>query len=162
MHIRPCEASDAKAICDIYNHYIKNSIATFEEQLLTSDNIAKRITTYTKNYPWLVLEDAHGVIIGYAYATNWAERSAFKHTVEITVYLHHEQAGHGYASALYKRLLPLLAASGFHVVVAAISLPNEGSIKLHESFSFQQVAHFKQVGYKFDRWIDVVHWQLIL
>jgi len=162
MNIRPCLMSDANAICEIYNHYIKNSIATFEEQLITPEIIAKRIATYTKRYPWIVLENELSEVIGYAYATNWAERSAFQHTAEITVYLHHEQGGKGYGHALYKQLLALLPSTNTHVVVAAISLPNEGSIKLHEAFGFEQVAHFKQVGYKFERWIDVGHWQLIM
>ena len=162
MHIRQCLVSDASVICEIYNHYIKNTVITFEEQLVTTQIIATRIDKYTKNYPWLVLENDQGKVVGYAYATNWAERSAFKHTVEITVYLDPTQSGKGYGSALYKRLLPLLKDSGYHVVVAAISLPNISSITLHEQLGFSQVAHFKEVGYKFERWIDVGHWQLIL
>ncbi|MEI6896717.1 MAG: N-acetyltransferase family protein, partial [Psychromonas sp.] len=100
--------------------------------------------------------------LGYAYATNWASRSAFKNSVEITVYLHHQQGGNGYGRMLYDKLIPLLSAGGFHVAIAAISLPNQASIKLHEYLGFTQVAHFKEIGHKFERWIDVGHWQLIL
>lgn len=159
MNIRHCVTQDAAAICSIYNHYVASSVITFEESEVSKAEMIARIE---KGYPWLVLENAQGEILGYAYGAPWAIRSAFRHTLEITVYLHHEQGGHGYASALYEHLMPLLKARECHVIVAAISLPNPQSIHLHEKFAFEQVAHFKQVGYKFDRWIDVGHWQLTL
>ncbi|BCE00135.1 hypothetical protein TYM08_P0198 [Marinicellulosiphila megalodicopiae] len=121
-----------------------------------------RIKTYTKTHPWLVLENELGEVAGYAYAAKWQPRSAYKQTCEITVYLDKDQSGYGYGSALYKALLPLLKTSGFHTVVAGIALPNEASVKLQESFGFKKVTHFQQVGRKFDRWIDVGHWQLLL
>jgi len=86
----------------------------------------------------------------------------YNHTVEITVYLHNKAQGNGYGSSLYKALLDELSNRGFHCVIAVIALPNEASIKLQESFGFTKVAHFKQVGRKFDRWIDVGSWQLTL
>lgn len=162
MNIRQCTKNDSHAICDIYNYYIENTIVTFEEALLTSEHILQRIASYTEQFPWLVLEDDKGVVVGYAYANQWAGKSAFKNSVEITVYLHHTAGGKGYGTALYKQLLSLLADANFHVAIAAISLPNEGSIKLHEAFGFKQVGHFAQVGRKFDQWIDVGYWQIML
>jgi len=162
MNIRQCLQSDSKVICDIYNYYIKHTVITFEEELLTENIILERIKSYTSNYPWLVIENVNGDVVGYAYASKWAERSAYKNTVEITVYLHNEESGKGYGSALYKKILSILSASGFHVVVAAIALPNEGSVKLQESFGFTKVAHFKEVGCKFNSWVDVGYWQIEL
>mgnify|MGYP003388939064 CR=1 FL=1 len=161
MNIRPCSLSDAKDICDIYNYYIEHTVITFEEKTVSETIISERITNNTKHYPWLVLENASG-LVGYAYATKWAERSAYKNTVEITVYLHHKESGNGYGSALYKTLLAKLSSLGFHTVVATIALPNEGSVKLQEAFGFTKVSHFSEVGRKFNRWVDVGHWQLSL
>lgn len=162
MHIRDCVPSDATAICELYNHYIENSIATFEEQVVSVSEMKQRIKQYSADYPWIVLENERAEVVGYAYASQWLSRSAFKHTTEITVYIHPEQGNKGFGQRLYETLIPMLSAHGFHVVIAAISLPNAGSIKLHESFGFEKVAHFDEVGYKFDRWIDLGHWQLML
>jgi len=162
LNIRQCTLDDSKQICDIYNYYIKNTIITFEETLVTAQIMAQRIETYTQQFPWLVLEDEKKQIVGYAYANKLAERSAFQHSVEMTVYLHHEAGGKGYGKALYKALLSLLAKAEFHVAIAVISLPNHPSVKLHESFGFNQVGHFSQVGRKFDQWIDVGYWQVML
>lgn len=162
MNIRQCVKGDANAICEIYNHYIKHTVITFEETPVSEAIIVKRIESYTQQYPWLVLENSAGKIVGYAYAAKWAERSAYKGTLEITVYLDHQQSGKGYGAALYTELLSILSRSEFHVVIAVIALPNEASIKLQESFGFSKVAHFKEVGRKFDNWVDVGHWQLIL
>lgn len=162
MNIRPCVHSDAKAISDIYNHYIEHTVITFEETPVTEYDICQRIKSHSKGYPWLMIENDIGVVVGYAYAAKWAQRSAYKNTAEITVYLHHSESGKGYGAALYKTILSILSTSGFHVVVAAIALPNEASIKLQESFSFKKVAHFKEVGRKFDQWVDVGFWQVNL
>lgn len=162
MKIRQCVKSDAKNICDIYNYYIKNTVITFEEQCLTEADIAQRIEAYCKNYPWLILENDQGDVVGYAYANRWSERSAYQKTVEITVYLHHEAVGLGYGSALYKKLLLALVDGGFHAAIAAIALPNEASVKLHEVLGFIKAAHFPQVGRKFERWVDVGYWQIML
>lgn len=162
MNIRKCLNSDAKAICNIYNYYIEHTVITFEEEPVSEAIISQRITSYTQRYPWLVIESASGDVVGYAYASKWAERSAFKKTVEITVYLHHGESGKGYGSKLYQAILSTLSMLGFHVVIAAITLPNEASVKLQESFGFSKVAHFKEVGHKFGAWLDVGYWQIKL
>ena len=162
MNIRPCNQNDTPAICDIYNHYIKHTVITFEETLVSEAVMAKRIQSISKNFPWLVIENNNHQVVGYAYANTWSERSAYKHTAEITVYLHHQASGNGYGSKLYSALLDQLKQADFHTVMAGIALPNEASIKLHEAFGFSKVAHFKEVGRKFDRWLDVGSWQLHL
>jgi phosphinothricin acetyltransferase len=99
------------------------------------------------------------VIVGYAYASKWKERSAYKNTAEVTAYLKHGLSGQGYGKALYTTLLEALKALDCHVVLGCIALPNQASVGLHEYFGFSKVAHFTEVGRKFNQWIDVGYWQ---
>ncbi len=158
MHIRSCTTGDAPAICAIYNHYIENTVITFEEISLTVAQMRERIETYMQLYPWLICEDA-GEIIGYAYASKWKDRSAYKHTAEVTVYLHHDHLGKGGGRKLYQALFDQLASQNTHVLLACIAVPNAASEKLHEQFGFTKVAHFAEVGFKSNRWLDVGYWQ---
>jgi phosphinothricin acetyltransferase len=161
MIIRPCSASDLAAVCAIYNHYIENTVITFEEIPLSVAQMRERIEGYMQLFPWLVCEDA-GEIIGYAYASKWKDRSAYKHTAEVTVYLHHKHVGKGVGRALYQALIDQLAAQNLHALLACIAVPNAASEKLHEQFGFKKVAHFTEVGFKFNRWLDVGYWQKLL
>lgn len=160
MIVRACEQRDVDSICDIYNYYIENTIITFEEVPVTQREIADRISACTQSLPWLVCETGD-TIVGYAYATRWHGRSAYRYSVEVTVYVRHGEDGKGYGQALYTKLLQLLAGK-YHAIVAGISLPNESSVRLHEKFGFRKVAHFSEVGRKFDRWVDVGYWQKVL
>ena len=146
------------AICDIYNHYIANTVITFEETPLQVAQMSQRIAAYTERYPWLVCED-DGVIVGYAYASKWKERAAYRHTAESTVYVRAGCAGRGYGKALYAALLEALPHHGCHVVLGCIALPNPESVGLHERLGFEKVAHFTEVGRKFDQWLDVGYWR---
>jgi len=158
--IRPAQPSDAEAIARIYNYYILNTVITFEEQPITAQDMAQRMLQITaENLPWLVAESAGG-IAGYAYASRWKDRSAYRYSVESTVYLDAEARGMGYGSQLYGALLADLRQGEVHVVIGGIALPNEASVRLHEKLGFRKVAHFKEVGYKFGRWIDVGYWEL--
>lgn len=157
--IRPAKSSDAKSIADIYNHYIINSTATFEEEQVTGDDIKKRISeTQNLKLPWLVYEDG-GKAIGYAYASKWKGRCAYRYSVEITVYLHPDAGGKGLGTQLYRQLFQELKALGYHVVIGGITLPNPASIALHEKMGLTHMGTFKDVGYKFEQWIDVGYWQ---
>lgn len=158
MIIRPCSPQDAEAICAIYNHYIEHTVITFEEVPVTREQMGKRIATITQTHPWLVCE-IDGEIAGYAYGSKWKDRSAYKHTAEVTVYLHPEHTAKGIGSALYSALLPQLYQQGMHALLACIATPNPASEKLHERFGFKKAAHFPEVGFKFNRWIDIGYWQ---
>lgn len=161
MKIRPCIDSDISTICAIYNYYIEHTVITFEETPLTVAQMRERVNAYIQRYPWLVCEDANEVV-GYAYASTWKERTAYKHTAEVTVYLNHDAMQKGYGSALYAELITRLKTQGCHVLLGCLSIPNEPSTKLHERFGFKKIAHFTEVGRKFDRWIDVGYWQKLL
>lgn len=157
--IRPAGHADAGEIARIYNHHIRETIVTFEEQEISSQEVAARIEKVaSESLPWLVAEDA-GVIVGYAYATKWHGRSAYRYSVESTIYLDHRHTGKGTGTRLYGELLAMLRAKPLHVVIGGIALPNPASIALHERLGFAKVAHFKEVGFKFGKWIDVGYWQ---
>jgi phosphinothricin acetyltransferase len=160
--IRTATESDSSEIVNIYNYYVLNTSVTFEEQPLDSDEMASRITATLDDYlPWLVAEQ-DGQIIGYAYASKWKGRCAYKYSVESTVYLSHTVVSRGWGSKLYRKLLNALKDNNFHVAMGGISLPNDSSVGLHEKLGFEKVAHFSEVGYKFDEWVDVGYWQLKL
>ncbi|GHF89213.1 GNAT family N-acetyltransferase [Thalassotalea marina] len=160
--VRSVKHSDAQAISDIYNHYIVDSVATFEEQKVSAQTIQQRIeTTKAQQLPWLVLSD-HNRILGYAYAAQWKHRSAYRFSVETTIYLAPDAKAKGYGSTLYSTLFELLKSLPVNSIIAGITLPNESSVKLHEKMGMRQVAHFEEVGFKFGRWLDTGYWQIIL
>lgn len=159
--VRKAQLKDAGEISEIYNYYITDTVITFEEDELSSIDIQERIQTITEKLPWLVFED-EGKVVGYAYASEWKSRCAYRNSVESTVYLQKGFEGRGIGSQLYRNLLEELKGMGYHTVIGGIALPNEASVWLHEKFKFEKVAHFREVGYKFDQWIDVGYWQLLL
>ncbi|MDZ4713267.1 MAG: GNAT family N-acetyltransferase [bacterium] len=159
--IREVNINDAKAIVKIYNHYIKSSIATFEEEVISEEEIKNRITKVSKDYPWIVYEE-NGIVSGYAYATRWKDRNAYRFTAEIAVYVENGNEGKGIGTELLKNLIELSNKKGLNKLMAGIAIPNEASIALHERFGFEKCAHFKQSGYKFGKWIDVGYWEKIL
>lgn len=159
--IRPATANDAAAICAIYNHYIENTVISFEESPLSCEQMAERIATVTAAYPWLAAVSDNRVV-GYAYANRWKSRSAYRYCVESTIYLDPAAAGRGIGKVLYTELLDRLRRQGIRVVIGCIALPHPASVALHERLGFRQVSHFSRVGFKFGRWIDVGDWQLTL
>ena len=152
--IRVVKETDAAHIAKIYNHYILNTLITFEEQPLIPEELLERIKSVTAEYPWLVYED-NGRVVGYAYATRWKERSAYRHTVEVAIYLDVQDIGKHIGSRLTAALLDELRNRKTHSVLAGITLPNTASVKLCEKFGFAMVGQLKEVGYKFDQWVDV-------
>jgi phosphinothricin acetyltransferase len=160
--IRAAEPGDAAAIAAAYNHYVERSTVTFEEKPVSDEAMARRIEDgRSESLPWLVAEEA-GRIVGYASSRKWKGRSAYRFSAEITVYVAPGHARRGIGSSLYSRLIPLLQARGIHAAIGGIALPNEASVALHEKFGMRKVAHFSEVGFKFDRWIDVGYWQRTL
>lgn len=161
MTVRAVIPGDASALVSIYNHYVRETIVTFEEAPVSAETFSRRIgDVLACALPWIVaLEEQTAV--GYAYATPWKPRSGYRFSVEITVYVAHGYARLGIGSALYSHLFQLLEASGVHAVIGGIALPNDASVALHEKFGMRKVAHFEQVGFKFGRWIDVGYWERV-
>lgn len=160
--IRLATPSDADAIAAIYNYYVLNTTVTFEEQALSPEQMAERLrAVVAAQLPWLALE-LDGQIAGYAYASRWKARSAYRFTAESSVYIARERVGQGLGKALYRELLAQLKPCGIHAVVGCLGLPNAASVALHEKCGFQKVAHFNEVGFKFGTWLDVGYWQALL
>jgi L-amino acid N-acyltransferase YncA len=152
--IRSATTDDVVQICEIYNHYVMQTAITFEEQPVAPDDMTQRMAEVLEALPWLVCEE-DGKLRGFAYASKWKGRCAYRYSVESTVYLDPHATGQGIGSLLYQFLLAELRERGMHVVIGGIALPNEASVFLHEKFGFRKVAHFKEVGQKFEKWIDV-------
>lgn len=159
MLIRAATCTDAPAIAAIYNPYISQSCISFEEVPVTPDDIAQRMQqVQQQGLPYLVA-CRHGQVIGYCYATPWRVRSAYRFSVEVSVYLAAHAHGQGIGTALYQTLLLQLTAAGYHLAIGGITLPNEKSVALHEKMGFVKVAHFSEVGFKQGAWRDVGYWQ---
>lgn len=159
--IRTATLADSPAIAEIYNWYIENSTITFEEQSVDPGDMAQRMVVSDQTRPWLVRE-VDGEIIGFACATTWKVRSAYRFSRETSIYIHHDHFRKGYGLALYQALIEELRQTPVHVLIAGIALPNDGSIELHEKLGFQKVGQFRHVGKKFGKWLDVGYWQLVL
>lgn len=159
--IRPVSLSDAEVICGIYNYYILNTTITFEEDPLNVDEVISRIQKITPNFPWLVYEE-ESIIKGYTYAGKWKERSAYRYSVETGIYIGPNYINQGIGTQLKGKLIKKLKEKSIHSILCGIALPNPASIALCEKFGFEKVAHLKEIGYKFNKWIDVGYWELIL
>ena len=159
--LRHCTPTDAVQICDIYNYYVRETVVTFEESPVLEADMAKRIADITSHLPWLAWEK-EGVIIGYAYAAPWKVRVAYRHSVESSIYVAPHAAGRGLGSRLYAALIAELRQRGLHCVIGGAALPNPASVALHEKLGFSKVAEFREVGFKFGRWINVAYWELML
>jgi L-amino acid N-acyltransferase YncA len=159
--IRTVKLTDAKDICEIYNHYITETIITFEEEPLVISEMEARISEISARFPWIVFEE-NDQIVGYSYASDWKSRCAYRYSVESSVYILPSFTNRSIGTRLYKELVPRLINMNIHTVIAGIALPNIPSIRLHEKFGFQKVARFKEVGWKFQEWIDVGYWQLVI
>ncbi len=159
--IRTAEPRDAPGLCEVYNPYVCDSIITFEETPISVDEMRARVSRIGSSHPWLVYEEADR-LVGYAYANAWRPRAAYRYALETTIYLHPGCVRRGHGSALYRALIQRSREAGFKTLIGGIALPNAASVALHESLGFRKVAHFECVGFKFDRWIDVGYWQLVL
>jgi phosphinothricin acetyltransferase len=161
LKIREVSVSDAPDIAGIYNWYIENTSVTFEMEPVTAAVMAERIEQAGPQDPWIVFEKANHVL-GYAYAAPWKSRAAYAQAKETSVYVHHKFGGQGIGLALMKNLIDKIRSEPIHVLIAGITLPNSASVALHEKLGFTPVGQFVQVGYKFDQYIDVGYWQLLM
>lgn len=159
LQIRDARQGDAAALAGIYNPYVLETTITFEETTVTPADMAVRVAEAAESrLPFLVAESA-GALVGFSYASKWKGRCSYRYTAETTVYVDRRNWQRGYGTALYRRVLDLLKDAGYHAAVGGIALPNEASIGLHERLGFTQVAQFREIGFKFNRWIDVGYWQ---
>lgn len=161
MLIRLANVNDAGQILDIYTPYVKNTTISFEWAVPSGNEMENRIMHLLENNPWIVLEE-NGVISGYAYASKHRERSAYRWSVDVSIYVRQDCHGRGIGKALYTSLFSLLRYQGYYNAYAGICLPNDRSIGIHEYFGFKKIAQYDGVGYKLGGWHDVGWWGLSL
>lgn len=159
--IREVKLDDCKAIAEIYNEYVLHSTITFETEPVTNETMQDRIQKLSEKYPYYVYEEK-GDIIGYCYAHDWKQKAAYKHTLETTIYLSPNNKGKGIGTLLMQYLIEQCKQRGYHSLIACITEGNEASNHLHLKLGFEQVSHFREVGMKFDKWLDVVDYELLL
>jgi len=162
MSIQDARLDDLPGILQIYNEVIANSTAVYYEAPVTLDDRQRWFHDKHKlGYPVLVTRDERGVS-GFASFGDFRAWPCYRHTVEHSVHVRADCRGQGIGRALVGAVLEQAAALGKHVMVAGIDADKVASIGLHEKLGFERVAHFKQVGRKFDRWLDLVFLQRIL
>ena len=158
MHIRLATADDAAQIAAIYAPNVTDGVASFELTPPTEREMAGRILRTLVELPWLVGEE-QGTVCGYAYASRHQERPAYQWSANVSVYVHPGNRRSRVGSALYRELFQRLACQGYYNAYAGITLPNAGSVALHEAFGFIPVGVYRNVGFKLGRWLDVGWWQ---
>lgn len=156
--VRLARPSDAAAIAAIYRPYVTDAATSFELDPPDAGEMARRMAALAGFAPWLVCVDAQEVV-GYACAGPHRDRPAYRWSVDVTVYIRSDRHRRGIGRALYRTLLPLLALQGFRVAHAGITLPNAGSVGLHESLGFTAVGVYPAVGWKQGAWHDVGWWR---
>jgi phosphinothricin acetyltransferase len=163
IRIRAAKPSDIAAITDIYRHHVLHGTGSFEIDPPGEEEMAQRMSdVVSRGLPYLVAENGN-VVVGYAYAAIYRTRIAYRFTLEDSVYVHHTHNGRGIGAALLDALIPLCKAWGCKQLVAVIGdSANTASVRLHEKFGFQHSGVLRDVGFKFERWLDTVMMQLPL
>ncbi len=162
--IRPARREDLPHVREIYNHYVTNSVVTFDEKKWTMAKWRAKFDDLDRmKLPFLVAESPNGQVLGYALVQPWAGKSAYRYTVEDSIYLGHAASGKGLGRALLEALIAACEERGLRQIVAVISDKGaEASIALHKKLGFVEVGRRGRVGYKFGRWLGTVYLQKAL
>ena len=159
--IRLATPSDASQMAEIYRPFVIQSPVSFETEAPDEAEMVDRVLSTLKTYPWLVAAK-QGQVMGYAYASQHRARYHYQWSVDVSVYIHPDFRRLGIGKALYQPLMAILAVQGFVMAHAGITLPNEGSVGLHEAMGFKPIGVYRNVGYKLGQWHDVGWWELAL
>lgn len=162
--IRAARPEDASAIAAIYAPFVLSGTVSFETDAPDARAMRARMASSNGLYPWLVATngDADGGVLAYAYASQFRDRPAYRYVVETSLYVAGPVQGQGVGRLLYEALIDTLRAQGFTQAIGAIALPNDNSIKTHESVGFRRAGVYREVGFKQGQWIDVGFWQCAL
>ena len=159
--IRLARIEDATQIAEIYAPFVASAATSFELEVPSSSEMARRINATLETHPWLVSASGDQ-ILGYAYACQHRTRAGYRWSVDVAVYVSPAHRKKGVGRALYYELFWILRLQGFFNAYAGIALPNPASVALHEAVGFVPVGTYKQVGYKLGAWHDVGWWQMSL
>ncbi len=157
-HIRPVTDHDLAAICELYNHYVRNTVITFVEEELDLDWWRdQRDTIAALGWPFLIAESDRGELLGFAYAAPWRARAAYRRTAEHSIYLHPEATGRGVGRALLAALIRQAREAGIHQLIAMVcDQDTQASQALHRAMGFRHAGHTTAVGYKHQRELGVL------
>ncbi|HUD49453.1 MAG TPA: GNAT family N-acetyltransferase [Candidatus Baltobacteraceae bacterium] len=159
--IRPATEADLVAINDIYNHFVLHSSCTYQEEPEPLERRRQWFGGHGAQHPVIVAE-AGGQVAGWGSLSTYNARCAYRHTVENSIYVHHQHHRRGIGSILLQELIVRARSLGHHAIIAGIDSEQTGSVALHAKFHFEKVGHFKEVGFKFGRWLDVIYMELSL
>lgn len=163
MKIRPATREDLPGILEIYNDAVRTTTATYDYEPRTLEHRQAWFDDHVKgDYAVFVAENETGQIVGWSALNRYHDRMGYRFTSENSVYVAAAHRGHGIGKLLLAPLIEAARRRGLHAILAVIDAENEASVRLHASFGFQKVGLFKQVGFKFDRWLDVIYMELIL
>jgi L-amino acid N-acyltransferase len=161
--VRPATSADLPAILEIYNEAVLNTTATYDYEPRTLDERVAWFEDHrTQGYPVFVAVNGAGRVVGWSALNRYRDRPGYRLTTENSVYVAADQRGRGVGRQLLAPLIQAARQRGLHAILAGIDAGNEASLRLHEAFGFREVAHLKEVGYKFNRWLDVVYLELLL
>ncbi len=159
--VRPATEADLAAINDIYNHYVLHSTCTYQEETESLNGRRQWFHHHGEKHP-VIVATAGKEVVGWGSLSAYHERSAYRRTVENSVYVHHEHHRSGIGSLLLQELIDRARSLGHRVIIAGIDGEQTASVALHAKFHFEKVGYFKQVGFKFGRWLDVIYMELSL
>ena len=159
MNFRLAVPGDARGVLDIYAPVVSDTFVSFEEQVPTVAEMDRRIRSTLRRWPWIVAEE-QGQLAGYAYATGFRDRQAYRWSCEVSVYVEEAWRRQRLGARLYEELFLLLRRQGYRMAYAGIALPNPASVALHEHLGFARVGVFPAAGRKHGAWIDVGWWSL--
>lgn len=162
MHIRLMQSDDCEPVAGVLNHAIDTGVAHFGTIRTSAGEVRADWESTRVLYPWLVAAGDDGAFIGFAKASAWKTRKAYDWTVESGIYLVEGVQGQGVGRALYDRLFAVLAAQGYRIVLAGVSVPNPASERLHEAMGMTAVGDIDPAGYKLGQWVAVRIYQKLL
>jgi phosphinothricin acetyltransferase len=164
MRVRSATQADLPAILDIYNEAVRNSTATYEYEPGTLEARAVWFAEQQANdYPVLVAEEEEtGRVVGWSCLRPFHGRIGYRFTAEDSIYVAADRRGQGIGKLLLAPLIEAGRQRGLHAIIAGIDSEGEASLRLHAAFGFEKVAHLKEVGFKFGRWLDVIYMELLL
>lgn len=160
--LRPFSWRDVPAITEIYAHYVRETVITFDTEVPRESAMAEKFGHLVDLGHPLIIAERSGSLLGYAYASTFRPRPAYRFTCEDSIYLSPNATGQGVGSALFERLLADSKAFGFKQMIAVIAAGIVPSVRLHEKFGFKLLGTYPELGYKFDRWLDIIHMQKAL
>ncbi|HTY63150.1 MAG TPA: GNAT family N-acetyltransferase [Acidobacteriota bacterium] len=161
VNLRPAAESDLTIMNDIYNHYVLHSTCTYQEEIEPLSGRYEWFRNHDPKHPVIVAEHENQVV-GWGSLSPYHRRSAYRNTVENSVYVHHDWHRRGIGSLLLADLIARARGLGHHAIIAAIDADQTESVRLHAKYNFERVGHLKHVGLKFGRWLDVIYMELLL